>query len=156
MKRYQRWITLVLALMILGIASVAVAAIAASGLPWESSGEPGALPSAFTRPSAVVDAPDEGNGYIRAPAAPASDVSGSTDAPVLNENRNATTTDLRPDDNGYAGDLPATTNSDIPSSENADALTPPDWSTFLTEPQVDDNVTFGASLKKHEIPLCYR
>lgn len=143
MKRRQRWIAFVVALMILGIAGVAVVAMAASGLPWESSGEPGTLPSNSTRVSVAIDVPDEGSGRINAPAAPASDVPSSSDGGVSNVSTGLKATALQPDDDGYTGPLPATTNNDIPSSENAGALTPPDWSTFFTEPQPDDSVDGG-------------
>lgn len=143
MKRYQRWTTFVLVPMILGIAGAAVVAMAASEQPWGSSGEPGTFPSDATRVSVTVDAPDEGNVRIDATATQAWDVPGSAEGSAFNENPDLKPTDLQPDDDGYTGPLPVTTNNEIPPSTSVDASTPPDWSTFFTEPQPDDRVDSG-------------
>jgi len=143
MTRHQRWIAFAVVLIMLAITSIAVVAIAAPGLPWESSGEPGALSLNSTGASVASDAPDEGSGFINVEVAPASDVRGSAEGNVISESPDLKSTDLQPDDDGYTGPLPATTNSDIPPSANADAASPPDWSTFFTEPQPDDTVDGG-------------
>lgn len=144
MKKHQRWIAFTVVLIMLGITGVAVVAIAAPGLPWESSNEPGTFPSTSTRTNVILDAPDEGQGRItNAPVALAADAPNSTDGHVPINIQNIKPTELQPDDDGYTGPLPLVMGNNFPPSANADALTPPNWSTSFTEPQPDDIVDGG-------------
>lgn len=142
MKKHQRWIVFVVALTVLGIMGITAVAIAAPGL-WESSGEPGTLPSNFARPSVALNVPDEGSGHSDAPTAPALGVPGSADGRGPSHNASSKSTPLQPDDDGYTGPLPIMIDNDFPPSGGADLLTPPGWSTFFTEPQPDDAVIDG-------------
>lgn len=142
MKKYQRRITLVSTLVILAVVGITVVAIADSELPWESSGESNVLPSSFTHEYIAEDTPDEGNGLIITPAAPASNTPNSADGYIMNENSNSISTGLQSDDNGFTGPFPEISNIDIPMSANMDIPTLPNWNTFMTGTE-PDNISPG-------------
>ncbi len=140
MLKQNRWIILILTLAIGSIATIVMADAAPD---WMFSSEnPGSI-AQIAQPETIGDTQDENGftGVYQTP--PHQDNSSSASNPLdISPTETDDNREQQPDDDGYTGSTLEREQNIVDSSAdiNTDIATQPDWNTFHTESQLDDNV----------------
>jgi len=144
MKIKKKHYPFVVALVVLGILAITIAAVSAADIPWQWSSEPGAFPGQSAKSQFAGDLPDEGGVVDPAASLNFIDFVPSAEGSLVPANTDLGEPILQPDDNGYTGPVPETLGGEMAPSGDVEAHVQIDWSSFMSEPQPDDNIA-GAS-----------